>query len=412
MAFPPRLMDHILPPNGTEYERTLASQVNQLLDISVPIRDLWNPWTCPENLLPYLAWSLSVDLWDPKWPITKRRSVVANAIKHHRLKGTLAGTETYVELVDSKVVRAITPPAKIFSGPSLSREQREDWLQSLPQIRVWRQYERSVAGKRIFSGGANYSSFLSAPPDVDHPDGYKGRRFPHENDAITRLRRRARWVVNGVETDSRVENFESYFRVFLKGTLKHSTFSKAIISNGRFFVPSTAFQRVVTIEPLSLSPWRNSVGPRLTPVTSEPEIVAQHGSEGHAVYSGRTFGGRFFVPSKAAYRLFERYAVHDRNLVGKRPSIQFMGVGRYGIPGHTAELKIRMREKVPKWKAREGIIPPKTRFWMPHDHRLMERNRQAINASKRRTDTIWIDTTTAPGFIAGLPFFAGDTFTA
>jgi len=400
MPYPPRLMDNVLPSNATLFERSLAATgVDRMLALDTErLKNLWNPWKAHPADLPYLAWALSVDLWDSSWPDTKKRSVIANAIKHHRLKGTLAGIETYLDLIGSRLVRAITPPAKIFSGPSLTREQREEWLQRLPQIRVWRQYERSTAGLRIFSGGPRHKSFLEG-------------RFVHPNDAINRLRRRARWVVNGVETDARVDNFESYFRVYKRTTLPYATFTKQVKAQS-FYIPSTAAERVVTIEPVSLSPWRTSIGPRLTPVTSEPETVALRGLEGHATYSGRTFGKRFFVPSRAGFRLFERYAVHDGTAAAKRPSIQFMGKGRYGMPGHTAELKIEMRDKLKPWKAREGIIPPKTRFWMPHDGRLLDRNRQAVNAAKRRSDRILIDTTTRPGFIAGLPFFAGDSFIA
>lgn len=395
VTFPQARMAHILPANATVYERTLASQVDHLLDLPIPIRDLWNPWTCPEDLLPYLAWALSVDIWSSDWPITKRRSVIANAIKHHRLKGTLAGTETYLSLIDSQVVKAIVPPAKVFSGPSLTKEARERWLSGLPQIRVWRQYERSVAGLRVFAGGQNYNSFFEG-------------KFFHTNDAISRLRRRARWVVNGTETDTKVEEFDSHFRMFLKGTLKHSVFSKQASTINRFYVPSTAHNRIVTIAPYSMAPWRSPVGPKLQAVNSEPELIAQRGLEGHAVYSGRCIGNRFFVPSRSAFRLFERYSVFDGSAPTRRPSIQFMGVGRYGIPGHTAEIKVKMREKQNPYKAGEGIQVPKTRFWIPHNNSLFDSNRRAIVASKRRSDTIWIDSNTKPGFLAGLPAFAGD----
>jgi hypothetical protein len=398
MAFPTRLMDHVLAGNATDYERVLASQVDKLLELNIPIRELWNPWTCPENLLPYLAWALSVDLWDPQWPITKRRSVIANAIKHHRLKGTLAGIETYLGLVDSQMVKATLPPATLFSGPSLSKEQREAWLKKLPQVRVWRQYERSIAGKRIFSGGRRYNSFLEG-------------KVAQPNDAITRLRRRARWVVNGTETDSRVENFESYFRVFLKTILPYSIFCNTPLHmKKKFPIPSTAASRVVTIEPISLSPWRTTVGPQLEPVSSEPELVTEPGVEGHAVYSCRPISRRrYYVPSMAKFRLFERYAVNDGSAVKKRPSIQFMGVGRYGIQPHSAELKVKMRTKWKPWKARLGEpFVPRTRFFTPHDGTLMAKNRQAIIAAKRLSDKIVLDTNTKPGFVAGLPYFAGD----
>jgi hypothetical protein len=396
-TFPTRLMDHILAPNATEYERTLASQVDRLLDLNIPLRLLWNPWECPEHLLPYLAWALSIDLWDSSWPVTKRRSVVANAVKHHRMKGTLQGIETYLNLVDSKLLKASVPPSTLFSGPSLTRDQREAWLAKLPQVRVWRQYENSVKGRRIFSGGSRYNSFLAG-------------HFPGPNDALTRMARRARWVVNGTETDTRVENFEGHFRLFIKTQRPYSDFcNRPFNLKKKFPVPSTAYQRVVTIEPTVISPWRNSITPSLQAVTSEPELIAVPGTEGHAVYSNRINHGRFFIPSRSGFRLYERYAVNDGSAVTKRPSIQFMGVGRYGLKPKTAELKVQMQTKWPTWKARlNEATYPKSRFFTPHDGTLMAKNRQAVIAAKRLSDQILLDTNTKPGFLAGLPRFAGD----
>jgi len=398
--FPTRLMDHILPGNATVYERTLASEVQRLMDLDIPIRKLWNPWECPESLLPYLAWAMSVDIWDSSWPLAKRRSVVANAIAHHRIKGTLQAIETYLGLIGTRIIKAQQPSQKLFSGPSLTKQQREAWLAKLPQVRVWRQYENSTADKRTFMGGQRAHRFLEG-------------KFPYPNDAITRLQRRARWVVNGVETDSRVENYESHFRVFLKAQLLYSTFSNTPFNlKNRFMIPSTAYKRVVTIEPIQRAPWRSTIGPQLEPVKSEPEMVAQPGHEnGHAVFSNQVIHDRFFIPSRAGFRLFERYPVYDVSVESpaKRPSIQFMGVGRYGIKPKTAELKIAMRMRWSQYKARinEPFVP-RTRFWTPHNGSLMLKNRQAIISAKRLTDQILLDTNTKPGFVAGLPRFAGD----
>lgn len=411
---PPRLMANILPNNSTPMEHAVASQVERLLALDVEqIRRLWDPWTCRLDMLPYLAWAMSVDVWYDDWDEYKKRSVVANAIKHHALKGTLSGLEVYAGLVGSTIVHATVPPAKVFSGRSLTRDEREAWLSRLPQVRVWRQYERGFRGNRLFLGGAKWPSFLSAPADAEHPEGHH-RHFPQPNDAISRLRRRARWVEAGVETDCRVESFEAVFRVFKPGLLPHSFFAGPALSGirkqpKRFLVPSTAYQRIVTIEPRSISSWRSSITPSLQAVTSEPEIVAIRSHEGKAVYSGRCFGGRYLLPSTAPYRLFERYAVNDGSLASKqRPVVQFMGVGRYGIKPKTAELKIEIRGKHSRWKAGEGIIGRKTKFWTPHDNTALDRTRHALVAAKRRTDQILLDTSTKPGFIAGLPFWAGD----
>ena len=52
------------------------------------IARLWDPAACPANVLPYLAWALSVDVWDDRWPEEVKRDVVAAAPAVHRLKGT------------------------------------------------------------------------------------------------------------------------------------------------------------------------------------------------------------------------------------------------------------------------------------------------------------------------------------
>lgn len=394
-TFSPRPMTGILAPNATDWERPLAAQVDHLLGLDIPIRDLWNPWRCPERFLPYLAWTLSVDLWESAWPETKRRSVIANAIRHHAMKGTLGGIKAYLDLVDVGLAKATTPPAKVFSGPSLTKTERERWLADLPQIRVWRSFERSERGKRIFTGGGSHRCFLEG-------------RYPGPNEAVHRMRRRARWVVDGVETEARVEGLEGGYRIFQRATRASQAFSGRIVKGGVFFLPSTAGDRIVTVEPVSRSPWRAPVGPHLTPVASEPEIVAQPGQEAHEVYSGRPFGSRYYVPSRADHRLFERYSVFTRGAAKTRPSIQFMGVGRYGMKPKTAELRVEIRSPLSPRKAGEGTSAPKSRFWIPHDGRPLERTCEAVNAARRLTDTVLLDTKNPSGFIAGLPAPAGE----
>lgn len=78
----------LLPPNATPEENSLAEGVARISDVPVNIRDLWNPDTCPADLLPWLAWALSVDVWSSEWPEEKQRQVIKVAIAVHRRKGT------------------------------------------------------------------------------------------------------------------------------------------------------------------------------------------------------------------------------------------------------------------------------------------------------------------------------------
>ena len=81
-------MNSLLPPNATASEHALEEATARLADVPVPLRDLWNPHTCPEDLLPWLAWALSLDAWKSYWPIEVKRARVATALEIQRHKGT------------------------------------------------------------------------------------------------------------------------------------------------------------------------------------------------------------------------------------------------------------------------------------------------------------------------------------
>lgn len=59
-----------------------------LVGIDAPISTLWNVDTCPADILPWLAWTFSVELWAPAWPEGTKRAVLRSSIAVHRSKGT------------------------------------------------------------------------------------------------------------------------------------------------------------------------------------------------------------------------------------------------------------------------------------------------------------------------------------
>lgn len=78
----------LLPPNATPLERALETLITSLLDLETPLAALWSPSECPVDLLPYLAWALSVDDWNSDWTDGRKRAVIAAAIEIQRHKGT------------------------------------------------------------------------------------------------------------------------------------------------------------------------------------------------------------------------------------------------------------------------------------------------------------------------------------
>lgn len=86
-----------LPPNTTPLERAIAKACAALAETPVPIRDLWSPERCPAPLLPFLAWSFSVDRWDDTWPEAVKRATIKASRYIHQHKGTIAAVRGVVE---------------------------------------------------------------------------------------------------------------------------------------------------------------------------------------------------------------------------------------------------------------------------------------------------------------------------
>lgn len=87
-------MDNLLSPNSTPLERRAATANAALGDLPVPLRELMNPDTCPAALLPWLAFSLSVDSWELDWSDAQKRETIKNSLPMHRSKGTIGAVKS------------------------------------------------------------------------------------------------------------------------------------------------------------------------------------------------------------------------------------------------------------------------------------------------------------------------------
>jgi phage tail P2-like protein len=91
----------LLPPNVSALETALEASAEARLDgVPVPVKDTWNPATCPDFLLPWIAWGLSIDLWDTAWSEAQKRAAIASAIADQRRKGTRASLRAVLDRFD------------------------------------------------------------------------------------------------------------------------------------------------------------------------------------------------------------------------------------------------------------------------------------------------------------------------
>lgn len=95
------MLDYIslLPKNATEQELALEAASARLENVPVPIGDLWNPDKCPVELLPWLAWAMSVDYWNDSWTEQQKRQVIKSSYIVHSRKGTIGALREALQAV-------------------------------------------------------------------------------------------------------------------------------------------------------------------------------------------------------------------------------------------------------------------------------------------------------------------------
>lgn len=91
-------MNNSLMATGSSVlEQRAAEACAVISDLSVPLRDLWNPWKCPVKFLPYLAWAFSVDRWEESWSEVEKRQEISDAFWIHQRKGTISAIRFVIE---------------------------------------------------------------------------------------------------------------------------------------------------------------------------------------------------------------------------------------------------------------------------------------------------------------------------
>ena len=98
----------LLPRNATEFEKAVSLAAARGANLPAQlVSDVTDPWLCPPELLPFLALERSVDLWNPDWPVERKRWVIAGQARLHRLKTTEAGFRAHLTLVDADLILVI-----------------------------------------------------------------------------------------------------------------------------------------------------------------------------------------------------------------------------------------------------------------------------------------------------------------
>lgn len=82
-------MSNLLPPNASPQEHALDDATARVGAVPIPIREIWDPDKCPNELLAWLAWAFGVDEWDNGWSDEAKRNTIRTAVAIQRRKGSV-----------------------------------------------------------------------------------------------------------------------------------------------------------------------------------------------------------------------------------------------------------------------------------------------------------------------------------
>jgi hypothetical protein len=375
----------LLPQNRTVWEETLSltSAGRRPLPANI-IKSVWNPWTCPIDLLPYLAWGLGLEIWDDDWPETRKREVVARIWLLKRRKTTLAGIRDYLDLADAGLVAARRPRDRLFAISTLSDDERAAQMARMPQIHIFP--EASLvpvpAGKAFFTRPVLHAFFGL------------GALVP--SDAALRWEQRAVYVDEGKSTPVTVRGLDQALDVGLTVELTAgASIAKAWLNkawSGAVLVPSDAGHRTIAITPdeagLSFA-----VPTGLTPTQVRPQRVAEVAAASIAktFFSWSHMGTRAVaIPSDADLHVFDQVTLFDpARLAPAHRAISFWGWSRFGLSPYTAELTIDVPLERPTWAFGSfwglGV-------WHKTDLGPLWDALEAITIAQAARDDIWVST--------------------
>ena len=86
-------MTQLLPPNSTKFEINFENAFVRVSDIEINIRSFNDPLNAPVDVLPWMAWERSVDVWNKNWTEAQKRQVIKTALYNHSIKGTVKSLE-------------------------------------------------------------------------------------------------------------------------------------------------------------------------------------------------------------------------------------------------------------------------------------------------------------------------------
>jgi phage tail P2-like protein len=375
----------LLLANPTPWMRSVSEAVAAWAPMPTRALDtLWDPRTCPADVLPYLAWAVRLPLWSEAWSVNKRRSVIAAWIEISRIRGTREAFRRCLEIVNATLVDWVVPPAICAPRASRTAAERDAYRAQFPEARVYLFAERAVRVGLL---------------TVGRPWG-GAARAPQASTAYLRRAYRAEYVDGGVTTPLHVHALSP--EQFASGS-----FELDLPDTGRKLIPgvpwggsrkaplaSTALDRVFRFTQGGGRP--DLLWPGLTPFSLQPERVAQAHPLTARLTPGRPWGGARRVPlaSIADQFVYQSIRLYDPNrsvkVSASKPGGWILGRSQLGTDRFRIDIVADTSYRAPGRRFMPGHVLRGTPT--EHDPTRINDVCAALNAAKIGRDRVLLRT--------------------
>jgi hypothetical protein len=390
----------LLPPNHTAFEEAFDLTGARIDELSVEIPKLVRPWEIPATHLAWLAWGLSVDLWEPEWSEEKHRSLAARALPMHARKGTQASIAEHIRIMGAEPRRFIVPPAKTYLMEGFTEEERQAFLARFPQLRIYPFVARGTYRFAHFTSAAfgRAKAFLDAScvKDVGAWSRFIRTAKLWDRSEETAL------TIRAVTSEGFARFHAAAFDEVILGAKPTRALHLDAPPKGRAFLMDDfgVAQRLIRIPRDASYSYRlgretyTTTYPDAGLIDVRPQHVAeQHQGQPTALYATkRQFILGKQLPLTVSWRyIFERWHIHDPDRV---PDVRIrsthLGYTRLGMPPYHAEVRTRIK----------GRLAPRTAgpfvngYLMTGNRKPIADVREAVRVSKSLRDRILLDTRT------------------
>lgn len=378
------------------------------------LRTLHVPDLIPADKLAILAWALSVDLWDPAWPIEKKRSVVRSAIADHSLKGTVAGVRRYLEIEDAELIQLLAPPQRTFASRTLTKAEYDEWLSQMPQLRVYLQSKPGDGRGLDFTGDGFAAGYDFDQESSAHAFGRLDAgaaiygRFPYlyrPDGSLTPLKTAT--IVETIESRPGL-TMEQYMIPGIGGfAFAGSSYAADAFANDEKVAPeafTVALEDQYDHATSSLS--LNTATPGYRPINVRFDRASEIGNGGPYAFVGDFYANGYFVGfDEARWMIFDRVHLLDPTIAAPLiDALSFANHTRVSMDAFTFEAMVDAKTFAAAGAGFDGEFVGET-YARPEDLTKIDRALDAVAIAKGYRDKglVTFETTRPREWGDGLP---------